>query len=331
MKEYLDIVKAILRRGNHKPNRTNVDTLSLFNQQAVYDLSEGFPLLTTKKMAGKRWESLIYEFLWYISGEVHVNDLREHTSIWNPWTDTDGYLDSAVGRFWRKYPVPDTTIENEAWVTGDNEQWVSDDGSFDQLRYLIDQLNENPESRRLVVTAWHPANAAASGLPPCDYTFVCNVQDNQLNIHLTQRSADIGLGVPFDVARYALLAEILALQSGLTLGKLAHTLVDAHIYCGSGDRGEFYNANQPELRHRLSQVDDADEYIDVKEWIDNTAPNAGVPKQDHVPGLLEQLAREPKPRPKIRIANKDIDALKFEDFELVNYECHPSIDLEIAK
>lgn len=329
MQQYLDIVDAVLREGNHKPNRTEVDTISSFHLQTVYDLQEGFPLLTTKSMDGKRWESLVYEFLWYLSGDVHVHELQKHTSAWNPWTDDEGYLDSAVGRFWRRYPIPSNGEGNETWPD-ENNPWVTEDGYFDQLRYALDQLSENPYSRRIVLNAWHPANAATSRLPPCDYTFVCNVQDKKLNIHLTQRSADLGLGVPFDIARYALLAKVFAVRSGLQPGKLAHTLVDAHVYCGSGQQGQFYRDNLPELQKRLNQIDDRKEYLEIKKWIKGNAPEGTDPGRDHVPGLLTQLSRKPKPRPRVTVSDKDIDELGFEDFELLHYSSHPSIQFEIA-
>lgn len=331
MQQYLDIVDTVLREGNHKPNRTEVDTISSFNLQAIYDLQDEFPLLTTKSMDGNRWKSIVYEFLWYLSGEVHVHELQKHTSAWNPWTDDEGYLDSAVGRFWRRYPIPDDGEGNETWPDKNTNQWITEDGYFDQLRYALDQLNENPNSRRIVVNAWHPANAATSRLPPCDYTFVCNVQDKQLNIHLTQRSADLGLGVPFDIARYALLAKVFAMRSGLQPGKLAHTLVDAHIYCGGGKQGDFYRDHLHELQQRLSQVNDKKEYIDVKKWIEQNAPEGTDLSRDHVPGLLTQLSRKPKSPPQVKISNKDIDDLSFEDFELFHYNCHPPIRFEIAE
>ncbi len=294
MKEYHDLVRLVLDNGVRKKSRTGVDTLSYFGAFYRVDLSKGFPLLTTKKMM---WKSLLYEVLWYLSGEDHIRNLREHTKIWDAWADEDGNLQTAYGRYWRRYPVPSqgAALGEEVFVN-ENHPFVTKEknGSltFDQIGWVIDQIKNNPNSRRMVVTAWHPANAVVSKLPPCHYTFTFNVSDGKLNCHLTQRSGDIALGIPFNLAAYSLLTQIIAQDAGLELGYFAHTIIDAHIYV-------------------------ADKGSEMEEY-------------DHVKGLKEQLNREPYPLPKLEIAKKPLDQLKYDDFKLSGYKHHPRIKFEVA-
>ena len=342
MQQYLDLVDETLSTGTYKPNRTGVDTIASFSGQYTVDLQAGFPLLTTKKMDGYRWNSLIHEVLWYLSGEEHIQRLREETKIWDAWADDEGRLDTAYGRFWRRYPIPDETaaLDGETWPA-DAHRWVTvEDGpdgtkrrTFDQIQYVLDTLRENPHSRRMVVNAWHPANATVSTLPPCHYTFVVNVQDGRLNLHLTQRSGDIALGVPFNIAAYALLANALAQRTGFEVGEFGHTVVDAHVYCGQGDRGKWYAENLSALQERLASVETRSEYLDVKRWVERAAPVEAADEEgyDHVPGLLEQLSREPRSRPQIDIADKPLDALTYEDIEVVDYESADGISFAVAE
>jgi thymidylate synthase len=332
MQQCLDLAREAIAEGTYKPNRTGVDTLATFGAHYEVDLSAGYPLLTTKKLDGFRWNSLVHEVLWYLSGEEHIRNLREETSIWDDWADEEGHLDTAYGRFWRRYPVPEEGLPGESWPD-DAGRWLNDDEcTFDQIRYVLDQLRENPRSRRIVVNAWHPANAAVSELPPCHYTFVFNVQGDRLNTHLTQRSGDIALGVPFNVAAYALLTHIVAGRTGFEVGSFSHTIVDAHAYCGEGLRGEWYRDNRAALRERMGSVTDRAEHADVKAWIEDEAPaEPGVENADHVPNLLEQLTREPRERPTIEVADKPIDDLEFEDIELRDYDSAPGLDFAVAE
>jgi thymidylate synthase len=261
-----------------KQTRTGVDTISYFGAFYKVDLGEGFPLLTTKKM---QWKSLLHEVLWYLSGDNHIRNLRQHTKIWDAWADENGVLETAYGYYWRHFPSAQKN-ENGDWIIRE----------VDQIQYVIDEIKRNPNSRRLVISAWEPGNATTSKLPPCHYTFVFNVNDGKLNCHLTQRSGDIALGIPFNLAAYSLLTQVIAQQVELELGQFAHTIVDAHIYVGEkGTETEKY---------------------------------------DHHEGLKEQLKREPLPLPQLKIANKPIDELKFEDFELLNYKYHEKISFEVA-
>jgi thymidylate synthase len=278
MKQYLDLVRQVMEEGSRKPSRTGVDTISYFGAFYRVDLSKGFPLLTTKKM---EWKSLLHEVLWYLSGENHIRNLQKHTKIWNAWADENGNLETAYGYYWRHFPSAQRD-ENGNWNVTE----------VDQIKYVIDELKRKPYSRRLVVTAWEPGNATKSKLPPCHYSFAFNVNDGKLNCHLTQRSGDIALGIPFNLAAYSMLTQIIAQEVGLELGFFAHTIIDAHIYVG--DKG---SENE---------------------------------KFDHLEGLKEQLKRDPLPLPELKIKKKPIDELEFDDFELLNYHYHDKIKFEVA-
>ncbi len=278
MKEYLDLVRLVIDNGVRKQSRTGVDTLSYFSAHYRVDLKKGFPLLTTKKV---EWKSLLHEVLWYLSGENHIRNLRKHTKIWDAWADEEGNLETAYGYFWRKFP----SAKKDA-----NGNWFVEE--VDQIKYVIDEIKRNPNSRRLVVVAWEPGNATKSKLPPCHYTFAFNVSNGSLNCHLTQRSGDIALGIPFNLAAYSILTQIIAMETGLELGYFSHTIIDAHIYVA--DKG------------------------------------SATEKYDHLEGLKEQLKREPLPLPKLEINKKPIDELTFEDFNLIGYQSHPKIKFEVA-
>ncbi|MFZ0454499.1 MAG: thymidylate synthase [Ignavibacteriaceae bacterium] len=278
MKQYLDLVRLVMEEGTRKPSRTGIDTISYFGAFYRVDLSNGFPLITTKKM---EWKSLLYEVLWYLSGENHIRNLQKHTKIWNAWADEKGNLETAYGYYWRHFPSAQKD-KNGNW----NVEEV------DQIKYVIDELKRKPYSRRLVVTAWEPGNATKSKLPPCHYSFAFNVNDGKLNCHLTQRSGDIALGIPFNLAAYSILTQIIAQEVNLDLGFFAHTIIDAHIYVG--EKG---------------------------------TPNE---RYDHLEGLKEQLKREPLPLPQLKIEKKPIDELVFDDFELINYQYHDKIKFEVA-
>jgi thymidylate synthase len=332
MRQYLDLVTDVLGSGTYKPNRTGVDTIAAFSRHYAVDLREGFPLLTTKDLSGARWNSLRHELVWYLSGDEHIRELREETGIWDAWADAEGRLDTAYGRFWRRFPVPDEGLPGESWPD-DSHRWRNDEGTFDQIAYALDQLRETPNSRRIVISAWHPANAAVSTLPPCHYTFVLNVQGDELNVHLTQRSGDVALGIPFNIAAYSLLATAIAGRTGFEPGTFAHTIVDAHVYCGAGDRGAWYADNLDDLQSRLAAVEDPEAYREVRAWVESTAPPEpeAHERDDHVPGLLEQCAREPRARPEIDIADVPLDDLSADDIELSGYDPAPGIRFGVAE
>lgn len=299
MKAYLDIVRTVLDQGTLKSNRTGIDTLSYFGAFFRHDLAEGFPLLTTKRMDDYRWNSLVHELLWFLSGENHIRNFREKSKIWDAWADEAGNLETAYGFYWRRYPV---VADGKMIEFDDTPELVATPGgrvpgsatlsNFDQIAWILDELRRNPNSRRCVVVAWEPGNAHKSKLPPCHYTFVFNVQAGRLCLHWTQRSCDVGLGVPFNIASYALLTHIMAQELGLKPGILAGTLVDAHIYYAE--------------------------------------PGSEKESWDHSRVLREQLTRQPFPLPRIEITSKPMSQLQFEDFKLVGYRCHPHLKMKIA-
>jgi len=273
MKQYLDLVKHVLENGNEKEDRTGTGTKSVFGYQMRFDLSKGFPMVTTKKLHLK---SIIYELLWFIKGDTNVKYLQENgVRIWNEWADENGDLGPVYGHQWRN--------------------WNSDD--IDQLKEVIKTLKNNPDSRRMLVSAWNPsvlpdtsisfsdnvANGKAA-LPPCHAFFQFYVADGKLSCQLYQRSADIFLGVPFNIASYALLTMMMAQVCGLEAGDFVHTFGDAHIY------------------------------------------------SNHVEQLELQLSREIRELPSIKINPNitNIEDFTFEDFELINYNPHPHIKGVVA-
>ncbi|MFB6232819.1 MAG: thymidylate synthase [Haloarculaceae archaeon] len=351
MEQYQALVRNTLGEGTYRPNRTDADTIATFGEYYECSIAGSYPLLTTKRMDTFRWDSMLHELVWYLSGEHHVRSLTEKTGIWDAWADDRGALPSAYGRFWRRFPVPDreAQLPGEAWADTDCP-WVARDEEtgtlvFDQLAYVVDTLRgDNPDrdrhSRRLVVSAWHPANGAVSGLPPCHYSFVFNVQDGRLNCHLTQRSADIALGVPFNIAAYALLATVVAEVTDIEPGTFAHSLVDAHVYCGTGRRGAWYAENLAELQERLAAVDDREGYRGIREWLlAAVPPEAGAEVDpasheygyDHVPGLLEQLAREPLEQPTVEIDADSLSDLSHDAITLAGYEGHGGLGFHVAE
>ena len=209
MKQYLDLLQEILDRGVEKHDRTGVGTKSIFGHQMHFDLSEGFPLLTTKKVHLK---SIIYELLWFIAGDTNIKYLKDHgVSIWDEWADADGNLGPVYGRQWRSWPAPDGR-------------------SIDQLAEVIDMIRNTPDSRRMLVTAWNPGEIDKMALPPCHCLFQFYVAEGRLSCQLYQRSADMFLGVPFNIASYALLTMMVAQVCGLRPGEFIHTTGDTHIY-----------------------------------------------------------------------------------------------------
>mgnify|MGYP002624555763 CR=1 FL=1 len=209
MKQYLSLIRRVLDEGVVKHDRTGTGTRSIFGHQMRFDMSDGFPLLTTKKLHLK---SIIYELLWFLQGDTNVRYLQEHgVRIWNEWADEHGELGPVYGHQWRSWPD----------YTG---------GTIDQIQYVLDQIRTNPDSRRMIVSAWNVAEVNRMALPPCHTMFQFYVADGRLSLQLYQRSADIFLGVPFNIASYALLLMMMAQVTGLEAGTFVHTLGDAHIY-----------------------------------------------------------------------------------------------------
>lgn len=218
MRQYLDLVKYVLENGDRKGDRTGTGTISLFGLQNKYDLRQGFPLLTTKKV---NFNAMVRELLWFLKGSTNINDdLHEHTSIWDAWAAADGELGPIYGFQWRNWPQYE---KDEA--TGFYRQ-----GHIDQLGEVIEQIKTNPSSRRLIVSAWNVADLPRMALPPCHMLYQFYVVNGRLDCQLYQRSADLALGVPFNIASYALLMMMVAKECRLEPGILTHTFGDAHVY-----------------------------------------------------------------------------------------------------
>lgn len=261
MKQYLDLLRDIMQNGQDADNRTGVYARKVFGRQMRFDLSRGFPLVTTKKVFLK---GIIHELIWLLSGNTNIKYLTDNNvHIWDEWADKDGNLGPVYGYQWRNF----------------NGEGI------DQIKDVIERIKKNPQDRRLIVSAWNPAQIDKMALPPCHCFFQFDVTpDGRLNCQLYQRSCDMFLGVPFNIASYSLLTMMIAQVTGLKAGEFVHTLGNAHIY------------------------------------------------SNHFEQVKQQLAREPYPLPQMKINPevKDIFDFKYEDFELVGYQCHPSIKGDVA-
>ncbi len=264
MRAYLDLLRHVREHGKFKSDRTGTGTWSVFGAQTRYRLADGFPLVTTKKVHPK---SIIHELLWFIRGDTNVRSLQQHgVKIWDEWANPEtGDLGRVYGAQWT--------------------DWRSFDGrSINQLAEVVTMIRKNPDSRRLIVSAWNPGELHLMTLPPCHTLFQFYVSDGELSCQLYQRSADLFLGVPFNIASYALLTLMVAQVTGLKPGDFVHTFGDAHIY------------------------------------------------SNHDEQVREQLAREPRPLPQMRLnpARKELLEFVYEDFELVSYDPHPAIKAPVA-
>ena len=263
MKQYLDLMAHVLEHGTRKADRTGTGTLSVFGYQMRFDLAAGFPLVTTKKLHLK---SIMHELLWFLRGDTNVAYLKENgVSIWDEWADEHGELGPIYGYQWRSWPTP----------SGNH---------IDQIAQVIDQIKTNPDSRRMIVSAWNVAAIDDMALPPCHAFFQFYVADGKLSCQLYQRSADIFLGVPFNIASYALLTMMMAQVMGLEPGDFVHTLGDAHLY------------------------------------------------SNHLEQARMQLGREPFPLAQMQL-NPEVRSIFdfcYEDFTLLDYNCHPHIKAPVA-
>lgn len=224
MKQYLDILDRILREGIQKGDRTGTGTISIFGTQSRYNLEDGFPLLTTKKLHLK---SIIYELLWFLKGDTNVKYLQDNgVRIWNEWADENGELGPVYGHQWRSWPD-------------------YNGGAIDQISQVVDQLKHNPDSRRMIVSAWNVAEVNEMALPPCHTIFQFYVADGRLSLQLYQRSADTFLGVPFNIASYALLLQMMAQVTGLKPGDFIHTTGDTHLYLNHLDQARLQLTRTP--------------------------------------------------------------------------------------
>ncbi|MCG7867946.1 MAG: thymidylate synthase [gamma proteobacterium symbiont of Stewartia floridana] len=231
MQQYLDLMRHVRDFGVTKEDRTGTGTRSVFGYQMRFDLSQGFPLLTTKKL---HLRSIIHELLWFLQGDTNIRYLKENgVSIWDEWADEEGNLGPVYGYQWRSWPTPGG-------------------GHVDQIAQLVEQIQANPDSRRLIVSAWNPAQVDAMALPPCHCLFQFYVAEGRLSCQLYQRSADIFLGVPFNIASYALLTMMVAQVAGLEPGDFVHTFGDAHLYLNHLDQVELQLSREPKALPRMS-------------------------------------------------------------------------------
>ncbi len=355
VEQYLTHAKFILtdKYSVHKPNRTGIDSISRFGYQNEYDLAAGFPLLTSKRIP---WKSVAQELLWFLRGETNIKSLVDNgVHIWDGNAFQHYLKRQGLHQQLPMYSA-DWLKAKEEYVQKINEdadfaqqhgslgevygaQWrhwkTSTGKEIDQLADVIDLLQRSPSSRRLIVTSWNPEEIPEMALPPCHTFYQLNVAEGRLDLHLYQRSCDMFLGVPFNIASYALLTQILARQAALTPGRLVHSFGDAHFYCGAGKRGEFYAGFLDSLRKQILPINyssSREEYHSIAQWIEQQAPSEPVGKegQDHVTAILEQLSREPRPLPQIKIGNKRFDALTIDDFIVEGYDPHPSIKRAMA-
>jgi thymidylate synthase len=231
MRQYLDLMQRIIDEGVRKSDRTGTGTRSIFGHQMRFDLADGFPLVTTKKLHLK---SILYELLWFLRGETNVRYLKEHgVSIWNEWADAEGELGPVYGYQWRSWPAHNGE-------------------SIDQISDVIEQIRTNPDSRRLIVSAWNVADVPRMALPPCHLLFQFYVADGRLSCQMYQRSADVFLGVPFNIASYALLTMMMAQVTSLAPGDFVHTFGDAHLYDNHLEQAELQLSREPRPLPTLS-------------------------------------------------------------------------------
>lgn len=230
MQAYLNLLQDILDNGNRKEDRTGTGTLSVFGRQLRFNLQEGFPLVTTKKVHLK---SIIHELLWFLQGDTNIKYLKDHgVSIWDEWADENGELGPVYGHQWRSWPTPDG-------------------GHIDQISQVVNQLKNNPDSRRIIVSAWNVSEVGKMALPPCHLLFQFYVADGKLSCQLYQRSADCFLGVPFNIASYALLTQMMAQVSGLQPGEFIHTFGDAHLYLNHLEQTRLQLSREPRPLPRM--------------------------------------------------------------------------------
>jgi len=263
MRQYLDLLRHVMEQGTDKSDRTGTGTRSVFGAQLRFDLSQGFPLVTTKKL---HLRSIIHELLWFLRGETNIAYLRENgVTIWDEWADENGELGPVYGKQWRRWRAPGGV-------------------EIDQLKGVLQEIRRNPDSRRLIVSAWNVADLPDMALMPCHALFQFYVAEGKLSCQLYQRSADLFLGVPFNIASYALLTHMVAQVSGLGVGDFVHSFGDAHIY------------------------------------------------SNHFGQVREQLSREPRPLPKLRLNPevRDLFAFRFEDIAIEDYQPHPAIKAPVA-
>jgi len=256
MQQYHDALQHILDHGVETTDRTGTGTLSCFGMQQRYDLAEGFPLVTTKKL---HLRSIIHELLWFLSGDTNIRYLKENgVSIWDEWADENGDLGPVYGYQWRKFP----RLELAEGTLGDEPLYRA--GTVDQISELLDMIRKSPDSRRLIVTAWNPGDVPDMALPPCHSLWQLRILGGKMHLQLYQRSADMFLGVPFNIASYALLLHMLAHVTGYEVGSFVHTMGDAHIYSNHMEQVKLQLSRSPKPLPQLRIARDLSSIFDFK-------------------------------------------------------------------
>lgn len=256
-KQYLKIVEDILQNGSYKDDRTETGTISIFGTQSRYNLQEGFPLLTTKKVAIK---SVIHELLWFVKGDTNVKYLQDNgVRIWNEWANENGDLGPIYGKQWRSWP----TYTEDEFSNFSGEYYIDD--PIDQLQNVIDEIKNNPNSRRHIVSAWNVGELNDMALPPCHLLFQFYVNDGKLSLQLYQRSADMFLGVPFNIASYSLLTHMVAHLTGLEVGEFIHTTGDTHIYSNHIEQMKLQITREPRELPQL-KINEQKEYKTIEDF-----------------------------------------------------------------
>lgn len=361
VKQYLDHCKEIFTSpfSGVKGGSKGSGLISLFGYQNSYDLREGFPLLTTKKMYT---DSVIHELIWFLKGETNIKSLEDNNvSVWradtfqhnlpnmikegifpdgmkkysHEWDDAMkeygqriredkefalrwGESGPIYGKQWRKWKYFD-----------ENKKELVD---VDQLGRVLGKMKKKPMGKKHLVSAWNPGDVPKMSLPPCHVMYqMTSNEEGELDLQLYQRSCDQFLGVPFNIASYAMLTQVVAQELNLTPRRFIHTFGDSHFYTGPGNRAKWYRKNLKGLQKKLNNVNEKEDYLEILGWVNKNCPSDGISENyDHITAVLEQMSREPKKLPVLHIAKKPFDELTFEDFRIEGYDSHPRINRKMS-
>ena len=363
VEQYLEHSRKILTKGEFKGGSKGSKLISLFGHQNEYDLREGFPLLTTRSMAVK---GAIHELIWFLRGETNIKYLEDNNVMfWRgnafeynlPNMVENSVFPAHLLNKENKYKVDwDKAMEEYAQRIRESAEFAQRFGDagpiygyqwrrwkyfdekkgelieIDQLGQTIEEMRKKPVGKRHLITAWNPGDIPNMSLPSCHVMYQMTANDEgQIDLLLFQRSCDQFLGVPINIASYAMLLQIIAQELGLEARYFIHTFGDSHFYTGLEKRGQWYKQNLPELKERVKHVRDRRDYLNVLEWVKKNAPSdEREERYDHVTAILEQLSREPKPLPRMHIARRPFDKLTIDDFTLEGYEHHPAIKRSMA-
>lgn len=305
---YKGLIRDVLTKGFYKKTDLG-STISTFSYNYIIDASQNFPLTTLKNISEREWGFLVNQFLFDLLGRKYDPSLVPSNRVWNIWVNENGDLDDTLHKYLRAYPSarPNAT-------TGQYEV-----EEIDQIKKIISILRTDPNSRRQIEMLWEPGAMSRAKIPISQYTFAFNVLGGKLNLHSTLRSGDIVNGVNFNIAWLYLLHRVISQETGIGQGLIGHTIIDAHIYCGS-ERAEFYKQNLGLIREKVKGAITTKDYLNTKKWIEDST-HGSEDGYDFVPEALEILAREPRiEQPRLEVVKKSLEELTFEDFELTGYQ-----------